>query len=70
MTGSGIFILPSGAYIALTLAALFLRASTHVALFVIGGAALALLFIGIHNAWDTVTYIVVGESDAGRPGSG
>lgn len=28
-------------------------------LFVIGGAGLLLLFIGIHNAWDTVTYIVV-----------
>jgi hypothetical protein len=28
-------------------------------LFVIGGATVLLLFIGIHNAWDTVTYIVV-----------
>jgi hypothetical protein len=29
------------------------------ALFVIGGAALLLLFVGIHNAWDAVTFIVV-----------
>lgn len=28
------------------------------ALFVVGAAALLLLFIGIHNAWDTVTYQV------------
>jgi hypothetical protein len=28
------------------------------ALFVVGAAALLLLFIGIHNAWDTVTYHV------------
>ena len=29
------------------------------------GAALMLVFIGIHNAWDTVMYITV----EGRPGS-
>src|SRR5262249_25087983 len=29
------------------------------ALFVAGGAALLLVFIGIHNAWDTVTYVMV-----------
>ena len=28
------------------------------ALFLVGAAALLLLFIGIHNAWDTVTYHV------------
>jgi len=28
------------------------------ALFVVGGAALVLLFIGIHNAWDAVSYHV------------
>ena len=28
------------------------------ALFAVGAAALALLFIGIHNAWDAVTYHV------------
>jgi hypothetical protein len=26
-------------------------------LFVIGASALLLLFVGIHNAWDSVTYI-------------
>jgi hypothetical protein len=28
------------------------------ALFVVGSAALLLLFVGIHNAWDIVTYHV------------
>lgn len=51
--------LPGCAYAALTLGAVFLRASTRVALFAIAGAALALLLISIHNAWDTVTYLVV-----------
>ena len=52
-------VLPYSAYVALALAALILSPATQVAVFVIGGAALALLLIGIHNAWDTVTYVVV-----------
>jgi len=32
------------------------------ALFLVGGAALFLLFIGIHNAWDLVTYHVFVKS--------
>ncbi len=52
-------ILPSGAYAALALGALLLRAATATALFAIGAAALGLLLIGIHNAWDTVTHLVV-----------
>ena len=55
-------ILPGGLYAALALAALVLRTTTQLALFGIGGAALGLLLLGIHNAWDTVTYIVVGGS--------
>jgi hypothetical protein len=33
-------------------------------LFVIGAAALALLLIGIHNAWDTVTHIVLSNAES------
>ena len=55
-------VLPGGLYAALALAALLLRTTTQLALFGIGGAALGLLLLGIHNAWDTVTYIVVGGS--------
>jgi hypothetical protein len=31
-------------------------------LFAIAASALLLLFIGIHNAWDTVTYLAVSRS--------
>jgi hypothetical protein len=40
-----------------------------VALFLVAGAALLLLFIGIHNAWDAVIYHVFvrrGEKDEGE----
>jgi len=51
-------ILPCSAYAVLTVAALFLRAGPWLGLFVIAGAALSLLLIGVHNAWDSVTHIV------------
>jgi hypothetical protein len=53
-------LLPGSLYAALGLAALILRTTTQLALFMIAGSALGLLLLGIHNAWDTVTYIVVG----------
>ena len=34
------------------------RSHLHQALFGVGAAALVLLFVGIHNAWDAVTYHV------------
>ncbi|MBV8200178.1 MAG: hypothetical protein JOZ15_06100, partial [Acidobacteria bacterium] len=33
-------------------------------LFAIAVAAMLLLFIGIHNAWDTVTYMVIQQAEA------
>src|SRR6185295_10889989 len=32
-------------------------------LFMIAASALLLLFIGIHNAWDTVTYIAIDQAE-------
>jgi hypothetical protein len=53
-------ILPTAAYGALALSATYvLHRNTQAALFVIGAAALSLLVIGIHNAWDSITHIVV-----------
>ena len=51
--------LPVAAYIALVAAAAVIRSQTGPSLFTIGAAALLLLFIGIHNAWDAVTYIAL-----------
>ena len=53
--------LPLAAYIALLPAAAVIRSQTGPSLFMIGAAALLLLFIGIHNAWDAVTYIAALE---------
>jgi len=51
--------LPLIAYAALLLAAIFLQSQPTTALFAIGGTALLLLFVGIHNAWDSVVYIAL-----------
>ncbi len=51
--------LPILAYALLLIAAMLLRGNPHRVLFLIGATSLLLLFVGIHNAWDTVTYITV-----------
>jgi hypothetical protein len=51
--------LPLIAYAALLVAALFLQGDPAASLFVIAGIALLLLFIGIHNAWDSAVYIAL-----------
>jgi hypothetical protein len=51
--------LPLIAYAALLVAAVLLQRDPVSSLFVIGGAALLLLFVGIHNAWDSVVYIAL-----------
>jgi len=56
-------ILPFASYAWLTVGAALLRSHPQRGSFVIGVAALGLLFIGIHNAWDTVTHIVITGSD-------
>ena len=52
-------VLPFVAYGTLGLSAILLPRFEMVPLFAIGACALLLLFIGIHNAWDTVTYIAL-----------
>jgi len=52
------FVLPLAAYATLALSAVAAPAHTRQALFSVGAATLLLLFVGIHNAWDSVTYHV------------
>ena len=52
-------VLPNFGYATVLLAAFALTRSTEAALFILGGAALLFLFIGIRNSWDTITYIVI-----------
>lgn len=51
-------LLPFAAYLILGASAFVARYFLRAALFAVAGAALLLLFIGIHNAWDAVTYHV------------
>ena len=50
-------LLPSIAYGSLIASAAILSRHAEVALFIAAGVSVLLLFIGIHNAWDTVTYV-------------
>jgi len=50
-------VFPLLSYTALVVAAILLPGNPSPTLFVIAAATLLLLFIGIHNAWDNVTYI-------------
>jgi hypothetical protein len=54
---------PFAAYAAIVTSALDLFTHTVLALFATGGATLSLVFIGIHNAWDTVTYLAIGQRE-------
>ncbi len=49
-------LLPFAAYAILALSAYTAHSYMRPALFLVGAASLLLLFIGIHNAWDAVTY--------------
>jgi hypothetical protein len=52
-------LLPLVSYSALVVAAILLPGHPAPALFGIAAATVLLLFIGIHNAWDNVTYIAL-----------
>jgi hypothetical protein len=54
-------LLPLAAYATLAGSAFAARSYTRPALFLVGAASLLLLFVGIHNAWDTVTHLVFVE---------
>jgi hypothetical protein len=64
-------ILPFIAYAALFAASATLTRYTAGSLFIVAATALLLLFIGIHNAWDTVTYIALNQMEKqGAPADG
>jgi hypothetical protein len=56
-------VLPLVAYIVMIVSAGFLEFSTTIGLFGIAASALLLLFIGIHNAWDSATYIALSAKE-------
>lgn len=52
-------VLPFAAYVAMLVSAIRLAAAPDRALFGLATAVLLLIFIGIHNAWDVVTFMTV-----------
>ena len=52
-------VLPAAAYASLAISAYATQSHAYKALFGVAAAALLLLFCGIHNAWDAVTYHVL-----------
>lgn len=61
-------VLPSAAYAALLVAGVLLRRGAEGPLFAIAAATVVLLCAGIHNAWDTVTYLTFTALRHGDPG--
>ena len=53
--------LPLITYVALLASGFMLHRVPAPSLFVIGAATLLLVFIGIHNAWDTVIYVTLNQ---------
>jgi hypothetical protein len=51
-------LLPASAYLTMTIAAAESLKHAEAAVFAVAGSVLALLVVGIHNAWDSVVYIV------------
>lgn len=51
-------VLPLAAYATLAVSAFAAPSHRREALFAVAGAALILLFVGIHNSWDSVSYHV------------
>jgi hypothetical protein len=62
-------VLPFVAYGAIVAGAILLFSIPVQALFVLAGGTALLIFIGIHNAWDIVTFIAIGGADE-PPNSG
>ena len=56
-------VLPLVSYASLLVAAIVLPSQPVPALFVIAAVTMLLLFIGIRNAWDVVTYTVFERSE-------
>jgi len=60
-------VLPFVAYVATLAAAPFLPSHSTGSLFVVAATSLLLVFVGIHNAWDTVIFIAVSRANREEP---
>ncbi len=62
-------VLPALAYGAVLVAALLLGGTRELPLFLVAAATALLICVGIHNAWDTVTYLTVSAVRAAVSGT-
>jgi hypothetical protein len=53
---------PLIAYIVLAAAGMMLPINPSLALYLVSAVMVVLLFLGIHNAWDLVTYLAIDRS--------
>jgi hypothetical protein len=58
-------ILPFAAYAVLLVSAFLLGTAQELALILVAAAVLALIFIGIHNAWDVAVFLVTQHAPTG-----
>jgi hypothetical protein len=58
--------LPLLGYLLLAIASARLTAHPTTSLFIIAAIAILLLFVGIHNSWDTVTYVAISWFASGK----
>jgi hypothetical protein len=63
-------ILPFVAYLCMAIGAITMGRPDGAGLFAIAAASLLLLFIGIHNAWDSVAYVATEQYGSRPPTSG
>jgi hypothetical protein len=57
-------LLPLVAYATLVTGAIALHAAASLAMYAPAVTVILLIFIGIHNAWDVVTFLATGKADA------
>ena len=60
-------IFPFVSYLAMIVTAIMLSSDPRLAMFFTAAGTLLLLFIGIHNAWDTVVYVGLEMEQRSRP---
>jgi hypothetical protein len=62
------FLLPKVGYVAVAAGAWIVRSDVKTGAFVVAGATLLLLFVGVRNAWDSITYhVFVGRNRPAGP---
>jgi hypothetical protein len=60
-------ILPLVAYVIMSVGAVFLLIAPARALLTLAGGVVLLVFVGVRNAWDIVTFIASGAADEAPP---